>query len=141
MFSSSGSPTNAYSKVGLETGVDIANPHRLILMLLDGAILSLGSAAQAMKEKQIAEKGKLISAAIDIISGGLQASVDVQAGGELSERLIALYDYMCQRLLYANLHNDPAAIDEVSGLLGEIRGAWQEIAKDPAVVSGNKAVA
>ncbi len=141
MFASSTRPTDAYSKVGLETGVDIANPHRLILMLLDGAILSLGSAAQAMKEKNIAEKGKLISVAIDIISGGLQASVDVQAGGELSNRLVALYDYMCQRLLYANLKNDLAAIDEVSSLLGEIRSAWQEIASDPAVVSGNKAAA
>lgn len=141
MFASSTRPTDAYSKVGLETGVDIANPHRLILMLLDGAILSLGSATQAMKEKNIPEKGKLISVAIDIISGGLQASVDVQAGGELSERLVALYDYMCQRLLYANLKNDLAAIEEVSGLLGEIRSAWQEIATDPAVVSGNKAAA
>ena len=141
MFASSTRPTDAYSKVGLETGVDIANPHRLILMLLDGAILALGSAGQAMKEKNIGEKGKLISTAIDIISGGLQASVDVQAGGKLSERLVALYDYMCQRLLYANLKNDLAAIEEVSGLLGEIRSAWQEIATDPAVVSGNKAAA
>jgi flagellar protein FliS len=141
MFSSPNRPTDAYSKVGLETGIDIANPHRLILMLLDGAILSLGSAGQAMKEKQIAERGKLISASIGIISSGLQASVDVQAGGELAERLIALYDYMCQRLLYANLHNDLAAIEEVSGLLNEIRSAWSEIATDPAVVSGNKAVA
>lgn len=141
MFASSGRAVDAYSKVGLETGVDIANPHRLILMLFDGAILSLGSAGQAMKEKQIGEKGKLISTAIDIISGGLQASVDVQVGGELSERLVALYDYMCQRLLYANLHNDLAAIEEVSALLAEIRGAWREIATDPAVVSGNKAAA
>jgi flagellar protein FliS len=140
MFSSNRA-TDAYSKVGLETGVDIANPHRLILMLLDGAILSLGSAAQAMKEKQIAEKGKMISSAISIISGGLQASVNVQAGGELSERLVALYDYMCNRLLYANLHNDLAAIEEVSSLLDEIRGAWKEIATDPAVVSGNKTAA
>ncbi len=140
MFSSNRA-TDAYSKVGLETGVDIANPHRLILMLLDGAILSLGSAAQAMKEKQIAEKGKMISSAISIISGGLQASVNVQAGGELSERLVALYDYMCNRLLYANLHNDLAAIAEVSSLLDEIRGAWKEIATDPAVVSGNKTAA
>jgi flagellar protein FliS len=141
MFSSTNRPANAYSKVGLETGVDIANPHRLILMLLDGAILSLGSAGQAMKEKQINEKGKMISTAIDIISCGLQASVDVHAGGELSERLVALYDYMCQRLLYANLHNDLAAIEEVSGLLAEIQSAWKEIATDPAVVSGNKAAA
>jgi flagellar protein FliS len=141
MFASPNRSADAYNKVGLETGVDIANPHRLILMLLDGAALSLGSATQAMKEKQIAEKGKLISTAIDIISGGLQASIDLQAGGELSERLNGLYDYMCQRLLYANLHNDLSAIEEVSGLLNEIRGAWSEIATDPAVVSGNKAVA
>jgi flagellar protein FliS len=141
MFSSRNRPTDAYSKVGLETGVDIANPHRLILMLFDGAILTLASARQAMKDKQIAEKGKLISTAIGIISGGLQASVDEQAGGELSMRLIALYDYMCQRLLFANLHNDLAAIEEVSGLLGEIRSAWQEIATHPAVVSGNKVAA
>jgi flagellar protein FliS len=141
MFTSTSKPTDAYSKVGLETGIDLANPHRLILMLLDGAILSLGSAQHAMKEKQIAEKGKLISSAIGIISGGLQASVDTQVGGELSQRLVALYDYMCQRLLYANLKNDLAAIEEVASLLGEIRSAWQEIATDPAVVSRNKGAA
>jgi flagellar protein FliS len=141
MFSSRNRPTEAYSKVGLETGIDIANPHRLILMLFDGAILSLASAGQAMKEKKIEEKGKQISSAIGIISSGLQASVDPTVGGDLSERLIALYDYMCQRLLYANLHNDLAAIEEVSALLGEIRSAWQEIATHPAVVSGNKVAA
>jgi flagellar protein FliS len=141
MFSSRNRPTEAYSKVGLETGVDIANPHRLILMLFDGAILSLASAGQAMKEKKIEEKGKQISSAISIISSGLQSSVDPDVGGELSERLIALYDYMCQRLLFANLHNDLAAIEEVSSLLGEIRSAWQEIATHPAVVSGNKVAA
>ncbi len=141
MFSSRNRPTEAYSKVGLETGIDIANPHRLILMLFDGAILSLASAGQAMKEKKIEEKGKQISSAIGIISSGLQSSVDPDVGGELSERLIALYDYMCQRLLFANLHNDLAAIEEVSSLLGEIRSAWQEIATHPAVVSGNKVAA
>ncbi len=141
MFTRSNRFTDAYSKVGLETGVDIANPHRLITMLFDGAILALGSAAAAMKEGRIAEKGKMISMAIDIISSGLQASIDVQAGGELSERLTGLYDYMCQRLLYANLRNDEAALDEVSRLLAEIRGAWEEIASDPAVVSLNKSAA
>ncbi len=141
MFSSSSRPSDAYAKVGLQSGVDVANPHRLILMLFDGAILSLGSAAQAMREKHIAEKGKLISTAIDIISGGLQASINTQSGGELSERLNALYDYMCQRLLFGNLHNDIAAIEEVSSLLGEIRSAWEEIATDPAVVSRNKVAA
>lgn len=138
MFSSRNSPTEAYSKVGLETGVDMSNPHRLILMLLDGAILNLGRASQAIKDGQIAEKGKLISSAIGIISSGLQASIDKKTGGEIAERLDALYNYMCTRLLHANLRNDLAAIHEVSNLLGEIKAGWEEIADDPAVASRNK---
>lgn len=138
MFSSTNRSAGAYSKVGLETGVDFANPHRLILMLLDGAILSLSSANHAMQTKQTAEKGKHISVAIDIISSGLQASIDKRIGGEIAERLDSLYNYMCTRLLFANLHNDLAAIQEVSKLLGEIRTGWEEIANDPAVASRNK---
>lgn len=141
MFSSTNRPTDAYSKVGLETGVESASPHQLILMLLDGAILTLGSASQAMRENQVAQKGKLLSTAIDIISSGLQASVDKKAGGELAERLDALYNYMCTRLLYANLRNDLGAIQEVTNLLGEIKSGWEEIANDPAVASRNKDVA
>lgn len=137
MFTSSHRPTDAYSKVSLETGVDMSNPHRLILMLLDGAILALGSAGQAMKENQIAKKGKLLSTAIDIISSGLQASIDKKEGGEIAERLDSLYNYMCTRLLQANLRNDLAAIQEVSALLGEIKAGWEEIANDPAVALRN----
>jgi flagellar protein FliS len=138
MFASSSKAIASYNKVGLETGVDGANPYRLIMMLMDGAILSLGRAAQALKEKRIAEKGREISIAIDIISSGLQASIDLEAGGEIAARLNSLYDYMCTRLLYANLHSDLAVIQEVSSLLGEIKGAWEEIANDPAVASRNK---
>ena len=94
-----------------------------------------------MKDKRTAEKGQSISKAIDIITNGLRASLDPEAGGELPERLGALYDYMCLRLLHANLKNDAAALAEVAALLGEIKGAWEEIANDPAVVSQNKAAA
>jgi flagellar protein FliS len=138
MFTSSHRPADAYSKVSLETGVDMSNPHQLILMLLDGAILALGSAGQAMKDKQIAKKGNLISTAIDIISSGLQASIDKKSGGEIADHLDALYNYMCTRLLHANLHNDLAAIQEVSALLGEIKAGWEEIANDPAVALRNE---
>jgi flagellar protein FliS len=141
MFARSQRGIDSYNKVGLETGVDGANPYRLITMLLDGAILSLGRAAQAIKEKRIADKGKEISMAIDIISSGLQASLDPKAGGEIAENLTSLYDYMCTRLLHANLRNDLAAIQEVSALLGEIKGGWEEIANDPAVASRNKVAA
>lgn len=138
MFASSPySPSDAYAKVGVETGVMAASPHKLILMLIDGALLSIAMAGQAIQEKKIALKGEEISRAIEIIANGLKASLDKQAGGELAERMDALYDYMCQRLLQANLHSNPAILDEVAGLLKELKGGWEEIAKDPAVVSNS----
>lgn len=130
-----------YAMVGLETSIAAASPHQLILMLFDGALLAIAKAITAMQQKQIADKGQAISQAIDIISNGLGASLNFSAGDELPNRLAALYDYMCRRLLHANLHNDIAALNEVSHLLGEIKSAWEEIADDPAVVFHNKAAA
>jgi flagellar protein FliS len=131
----------SYASVGVETGVLGASPHKLILMLFEGANLSIVRARQHMRERQIAEKGRAISMAIDIIGNGLKASLDLDAGGPLAERLAALYEYMAGRLLHANLYDDEAALNEVASLLGEIKGAWEEIANDPAVLSKNQAVA
>lgn len=139
MFASS--PSQAYAKVGVETGVMAANPHKLILMLFDGALVSIATATGAMKAGQIAEKGQAVSKAIDIVANGLKASLDFETGGELAPRLAALYDYICDRLLFANLRNDPAALSEAASLLRELKGAWEEIAGDPAVVSSSKQAA
>lgn len=128
----------AYAKVGMETGVVAANPHRLILMLFDGALLAVTKAGNAMQQERIADKGQAISQAIDIISNGLGASLNFSAGDELANRLAALYDYMCTRLLHANVHNDQAALTEVNHLLGEIKSAWEAIANDPAVSAHQK---
>ncbi|ANQ85870.1 flagellar export chaperone FliS [Azoarcus olearius] len=118
----------AYARVGTETSVEAASPHKLILMLYDGALLSLRSASVAMQNKDIPAKGMAISKAIDIISNGLKVSLDLNAGGELAARLDALYEYMGDRLLYANLHNNQPALDEVCTLLASLREAWQAIA-------------
>lgn len=139
MFPSTASPAAAYARIGIETGVTSASPHKLILMLFDGAIVAIGAASRHMQAKEIAEKGQSISKAIDIITNGLEASLDMQVEGELAGRLSALYEYMCARLLHAGIKNDSAALDEVVGLLTEIRSAWEEIADDPAVLSANNA--
>lgn len=137
MFSSMNSPSQAYAAVGVETGVMAANPHKLILMLFDGALLSIATAIHARREGNIALKGASVSKAIDIVSNGLKASLDFTAGGDLAPRLAALYDYICERLLYGNLRNDEAALMETSHLLTELKSAWEEIAGDPAVVSAS----
>jgi flagellar secretion chaperone FliS len=135
MFTASLKPAQAYQRVNVETGIEGASPHKLILMLFDGAILAINQATVSMRLGDIPGKGLAVSRAIDIITQGLQSSLDQASGGELAERLNALYDYMGQRLLFANLKNSEAALKEVAGLLGELRGAWEKIADDPAAVS------
>lgn len=127
MFGGFGNRAAAYAKVGVETGVNTADPHKLILMLFDGALLQVRTAGIAIGHKDIPAKGTAISKAVEIIINGLKVSLDMSAGGELAQRLAALYDYMSDRLLYANLHNSQPALDEVAGLLASLREAWAEI--------------
>jgi flagellar protein FliS len=141
MFATAQRGINAYASVGLETGVHSADPHKLILMLYEGALIALSDAKLYMARHETAAKGQALSKAIMIIESGLKASLDVKAGGELGERLAALYDYMCDRLLRANLHNRPEIVDEVSRLLGELREAWEQIRPASAAATGPAAVA
>jgi flagellar protein FliS len=135
VFAATRNPLAAYQRVCVETGVPAADPHKLVLMLYEGALLALSDAKLHMTRRETADKGRALSKAIMIIDGGLKASLDIKAGGELGERLASLYDYMCDRLLHANLHNRPEIIDEVRQLLMELRGAWEQINPFPAPAS------
>lgn len=121
------SAINAYNKVGIESSVDAADPHKLILMLFQGALLAIISAKNQIMRGETAAKGASISKAITIIDEGLKACLDKNAGGELALNLASLYDCMNQRLLIANLKNDTGILDEVSKLLTELKGAWENM--------------
>lgn len=132
MFGSSNRGASSYAKVGLETSVVAASPHKLIVMLFDGALVAVLTGLMHMKSGNIPEKGKAISKAIQIIDNGLRASLDKKAGGQIAENLDALYEYMSARLLEANLKNDTGIMVEVQGLLTELRETWNAIGT-PAV--------
>lgn len=114
----------AYGQVGITSGVDTADPHRLILMLFDGAIEAIARARRHLAAGQVAAKGQAISQAVLIVEQGLNASLDRQSGGALAQTLTDLYDYIARRLLIANAGNDAGGFDEASRLLGELRAAW-----------------
>lgn len=124
MFGTMKRGVNAYANVGLETGVASASPLKLIIMLYDGALAALLGAKANMAAGNIAVKGAAISKAITIIDNGLRASLDKGAGGDIAENLDALYDYMSRRLLEANIKNDVGIVEEIHGLLADLRGAW-----------------
>jgi len=123
---------NAYAKVWVESGVVAADPHKLIAMLYQGALLAIANARNGMLHKDVAAKGASISKAISIIEDGLNASLDKKVGGELAQNLSSLYEYMGRRLLFANVNNDMATLDEVTGLLNDLKGAWDGIKQQPA---------
>lgn len=130
---------SAYSKLGVQTNAMSANPHQLIVMLFDGAHSSLGKARWAISQNDVAHKATHLSKAIDIIELGLRAALDIERGGELAERLDALYDYMARTLVRANARNDADLVAHVDTLLTDIGSAWKQIAPAPHAASTGSA--
>lgn len=114
-----------YQTVGNQTGVMDADPHRLIQLLIDGALDRMAAARGHIERNEIEQRNKMLNAAIKIISG-LQESLNMDAG-EVAANLERLYDYMTRRLFEANVKNDAEIVDEVIRLLTEIKDAWDGI--------------
>ena len=117
----------AYGQVGVTSGVDTADPHRLVLMLFDGALEAIARARMHLAAGQVTAKGQSVSQAVLIVEQGLNASLDRSAGGALAATLTELYDYIARRLLLASAGNDMAGFEESARLLTELRGAWASI--------------
>jgi flagellar secretion chaperone FliS len=128
------SALNAYVKTGIESAVPEADPHQLVMMLFDGALAAIADARLNMIRGQIAARGKAISKAMSIIDQGLKCSLDRARGGEIAERLHALYEYICEKLFEANVKGQPEALDEPAKLLGELQSAWAGIGKTRATM-------
>lgn len=119
--------SQAYKAVSVNTTVDGATPHKLILMLYDGLLRHLRLAKAYMQKGDLAAKATSLSKAISIIDQGLRASLDEEKGGEIAKHLRMLYDYSERQLVHANARNDIATLDEVINLLEPLRAAWHGI--------------
>jgi flagellar biosynthetic protein FliS len=117
---------SAYQMIRSHGSVESADPHGLVTLLMDGALERLVKARAHMQRDEVAAKGELIGRCIEIL-GGLRDSLDPKVETSLVSQLDGLYDYMSRRLLQANLHNDVAALDEVSGLLQKLRDSWVQL--------------
>ncbi len=120
-----------YAKVGLETDVQAASPHRLVAMLFDGAVEAMNLACAAIEAQNTELKNRSLTRAVRILDEGLRAGLDLSAG-QLASDLRELYGYLCMRLTQANLHSDLAAVHECQRLLAPVREAWAAIAGTPA---------
>jgi flagellar protein FliS len=127
-----------YGKVAVGTETSFASPHRLIQMLMEGALDKIAFARGQIERKDYAEKGRNITWAISIIQG-LSESLDMESGGEIAANLEGLYDYMVRCLVVANKDNDIAKLDEVASLLKEVKQAWDAMPGDMKQVAQKSA--
>lgn len=115
-----------YSQVSLHTEVMEADPHKLIQLLLEGALTRLSLEKSFIEKGDIEAKNEKIGRTIDIICA-LQESLDHEKGGDVSANLERLYDYMTRRLFDANRLNDIDIVNEVMSLLLEVKSGWEGI--------------
>jgi flagellar protein FliS len=119
----------AYSSASAHGGVAAADPHKLTLMLMDGALERIATARGCIERNETSEKAKLLNRAVSII-GELRNSLDLSKGGAIAANLGELYDYMCRQLLKANVENKAQPLEHVTTLLRDIRDAWASIPAD-----------
>lgn len=120
----------AYRQVDTLRALESAPPHRLVLMLMEGAERSIACARGHLLRSEPGPKGAQIGRAITLIEG-LRSGLNREQGGAIADNLEALYLYLQERLLVANLESRAEVLDEVADLLRPIRSAWEAIAPPP----------
>ncbi|MCZ8073018.1 MAG: flagellar export chaperone FliS [Burkholderiales bacterium PBB2] len=131
-FASRTQRASMYRKVGLETDVQSASPHRLVAMLFDGIFAAMNQALVAIEANNTELKNNSLCRAVRILDEGLKATLNLEAG-PLAQDLGDLYAYLCMRLTQANLRSDPSLIEECQRLLTPVRDAWTAIGQSPEV--------
>ena len=116
----------AYQSVAAHGGVAAADPHRLIVMLMDGALERIAAARCAIQGGSREAKAQLLHRSVCILDE-LRASLNFEAGGEIAQNLSALYDYCSRQLMRANLESRIELLDEVSTLIRDLRSAWIQL--------------
>ena len=119
----------AYRSTQTHSVIEDASPHKLITMLLEGALERIAKAKGHMERGERALQGQLIGKVIDIVAS-LDAYLDVEKGGEIAQNLESLYDYMVRKLFDANKNSSLEELSEVESLLLEIREGWVGIASE-----------
>lgn len=116
---------NAYSQYRT-TAATTARPPKLLLMLYDGLVLALKQAQRALEQQDLSNTHGFLMKGQNIITE-LMSTLKMEY--EISLNLYRLYDYLRQRLITANTKKDPAIIEEVLGMVKELRAAWAAAAE------------
>lgn len=122
-----------------EVAVQTATPLQLVVMLYDEAILSLQDAKKHILQNNIEGRAKSLNRTISILSE-LQSSLNRKEGGEIAGSLDRLYDYMKRSIFKANVEQSIQPVEEIEGLLENLRSAWKQVVDKSPNTSQSDAV-
>ena len=112
-----------------EIGVKTASQGKLVVMLYEGAISNLDKAIALVKDGgkiaagDIENYGNYLQKAMDIIAE-LEASLNMDEGGDIARNLMSLYVFFNKRILSATMSHDAKELSDVRGMLGELKDSW-----------------
>lgn len=125
MFDDSG--YDAYQHAQVEAKAASADPHQLVLMLVDGFLDELYRVEGHLEARNMERKGQSVARCMDIL-GGLDTALDLEKGGAIAQELHRLYDYMGRQLFEVSIKNDPAGLTIIRQVMGDLREGWQAMA-------------
>jgi flagellar protein FliS len=125
-----------YGAVRSHGQVADASPARLVQVMFEHILSNLAIAQGCMERiqgnlplREVVTKGNAIGKAVRLI-GQLDATLNMEQGGEIAVNLHNLYLYMFGRLTAANVENDAQLVVEVAGLVRTIKSSWDQLVKD-----------
>jgi flagellar protein FliS len=113
-----------------KNAVNGASPLELVIMLYDGALRFMEAGKHAMQQGELAKQNHSLQRAQKIVTE-LMSCLDMKQGGEIAKNLLALYTYVLNQLVMANIEDNPEPVERSIRVMSELRESWAEIAKAP----------
>lgn len=108
--------------------VNGASPLQLVIMLYDGGLRFMEAGKHAMANGNLDKQNHYLQKAQKIVFE-LMACLDMEKGGEVAKNLFALYGYVVNELVRANVEDKPEPIERSIKVLSDLRESWAEIEK------------
>ncbi|MHB9130821.1 MAG: flagellar export chaperone FliS [Armatimonadota bacterium] len=98
---------------------------QLLVLAYDGMLRFLHEGKRAMQQHNYEAQNVNLTKTQALLTELLR-TLDHAINPQLADNLDRLYRYMYDRLTTANVHDDSAAVDEITHLISELREAWVE---------------
>jgi flagellar secretion chaperone FliS len=131
-----GNKANEYRK----GAVNGASPLQLVIMLYDGALRFMAATKHAMAQKDYDAQNVNSQKAQRIIME-LMGCLDMQQGAEIAQNLLAIYTFVLNTLVEANIKDDPKSIDACAKILSDLRESWVALDASTRTTGGEESLA